>query len=345
MIKNGVVGIMFSKGINYLRNAGPGYKLALASSWGFIGWSLYFGKRIESQLMRWGLAGTSSTLLIEFCTFGLSTLDMNAKTTTNFNMIKYFKTHGVGAMFKGLQPYVYGNMMSSLFYYYLYKDIKELIKKKIRKNNYNEKSVLSVAMMSAGASAIWELVAISFYYPFDLIKARMQRSENYHYKNTTDGLYQIFKSKSESYKIFDYYKGAGIYTLSYGLFTILEFTFYETILVTITNWSKRKGYTSEQYNSELSHAKQRNLLHVIISSFLSGALSAIIVNPLELTVWAYQNSKGKSITQVIKGFKSIRALWQGVHFSILYFGTTTCLLFVVLEKMWEILDWQISEAD
>lgn len=92
--------------------------------------------------------------MIEFCTFGLSTLDMNAKTTHNFNMIKYFKTQGIGAMFKGFQPYVYGNMMSSLFYYYLYKDIKEFIKKKIRKHNFNEKSILSVAMMSAGASAI-----------------------------------------------------------------------------------------------------------------------------------------------------------------------------------------------
>lgn len=94
----------------------------------------------------------------------------------------------------------------------MYKGVKESIKKVIRRNDMDEKSLLSIAAMSAGASAACESVAILFYYPFDLVKARMQRSGEYKYKNTSDGFYQIFKEKSGNSKLANFYRGAGIYT-------------------------------------------------------------------------------------------------------------------------------------
>lgn len=197
---------------------------------------------------------------------------MHCKTTKNFSIKSYIKGKGFSSMLNGFQPIVYGYIVSGFFYYYMYKGVKESIKKVIRRNDMDEKSLLSIAAMSAGASAICESVAVLFYYPFDLVKARMQRSGEYKYRNMSDGFYQIFKENSGNSKLANFYRGAGIYTCAYGMYTILEFTFYETILAAIVNYSKTQSVTHhEEGSTEIheghTHAKNRKITHVMFSAF------------------------------------------------------------------------------
>ena len=117
------------------------------------------------------------------------------------------------------------------------------------------------------------------------------------------------------------YKGAGIFTISFGLYTVFEFMFYETILAGITNFTRRGNILHQEEEEEiesLNHSKKRNLLHVLFSSFMAGAISATILNPFEYWLARAQNSKGKSVREVILETKNIRSLWKGAQYSILY---------------------------
>ena len=107
----------------------------------------------------------------------------------------------------------------------------------------------------------------------------MQRSNHYNYKNTTDGFYQIFKKSRKTGLISELYRGAGMFSFSFGMYTVFEFMFYETFLAGITNFSKYRSFSQHGGNSEQmreNHSKERNLWHVLVSSFMAGGLSAII---------------------------------------------------------------------
>lgn len=146
----------------------------------------------------------------------------------------------------------------------------------------------------------------------------MQRSGDYKYRNVSDGFYQIFQEKSNGSKIYNFYRGAGIFSVAFGLYTVFEFTFYETILAAVTNYYKTRNALINPHleHDETSGAKERNLYHVVFSAFCAGALSAVIVNPFEYLLAMTQNTKGKSVMEVIKSTPSLKTLWRGTHFSI-----------------------------
>ena len=332
-----------------LINGGSGYRISLSVMLGWIGSCLYFGRDFKNELYRCGWAGITSTLIVEFSTHAISTLDVNSKTTKNFSLSKYFKNNSLRSLMNGFQPMIYGLTASVFLYYYLYKGIKEEIKAFFRKYDIDDRSLKAIAIMSAGSSAIWELVAICFYYPFDLIKARMQRDSHYNYKNTTDGLYQIYNKSRKTSLFSELYRGAGVFSLSYGMYTVFEFMLYETILAGITNYSKTKSFGHQKDSDDEihieNHSKKRNIWHVLISSFIAGGLAATIWNPLEYWLAIAQNSKGKSIREIILSTPNIRSWWKGAHFSIMYYALNAWFLFLTLEKTWEILDWSLTEAE
>mmetsp|Transcript_6973 Transcript_6973/g.6153 ORF Transcript_6973/g.6153 Transcript_6973/m.6153 type:complete len:177 (-) Transcript_6973:3-533(-) len=176
----------------------------------------------------------------------------------------------------------------------------------------------------------------------------MQRDSHYNYKNTSDGFFQIFKEGKKSGVISELYKGAGIFTFSFGIYTVLEFMFYETILAGITNYSKTHSlhHKNDDSNNDLDlHSKKRNLWHVLISSFIAGGVAATLLNPLEYWLAIAQNSKGKSVKDIILATPNFKSLWKGAHYSILYYALNACFLFMVLEKTCEVLDCSITEAE
>lgn len=51
--------------------------------------------------------------------------------------------------------------------------------------------------ISFSAATIAELIALSFYYPFDLIKTRMQTSnEKYQYRSVIDAFMKIYEQEA-----------------------------------------------------------------------------------------------------------------------------------------------------
>jgi hypothetical protein len=100
------------------------------------------------------------------------------------------------------------------------------------------------------ASALAEMVALVFYYPFDLIKTRMQTNHAlFKYKNLFDACYSICeepfsleenkrlaaqarrKKLSEKWiTLHRFYEGMSLYGSGYIMFMALEFSVYESLL-------------------------------------------------------------------------------------------------------------------
>lgn len=116
----------------------------------------------------------------------------------------------------------------------------------------------SVFMISAG---IAESCALLFYYPFDLIKTRMQGShEKYGYISMLDAFKKIYSGPYSSQEVkymglsqtgsgfmkkpitvlSRYYKGMQFHWLAIILVVAIEFGFYEIIYETISDLTKGK---------------------------------------------------------------------------------------------------------
>lgn len=92
------------------------------------------------------------------------------------------------------------------------------------------------------ASAVSEVIALWLYYPYDLVKTRMQTSnDTYKYRNLFDAVLKIYSqtlSKEElkisRFNFFTrmkrYYCGMGLYGITYTSFIAIEFSLYESLL-------------------------------------------------------------------------------------------------------------------
>lgn len=96
------------------------------------------------------------------------------------------------------------------------------------------------------ASAYAEIVSLAFYYPFDLVKTRMQTcNDHFRYNGIMDAMLKLYNenpkfnatSKTLKERMNDkvqrfksFYRGGLYYTIGYTIFIAIEFSLFETIL-------------------------------------------------------------------------------------------------------------------
>ena len=113
-------------------------------------------------------------------------------------------------------------------------------------------------MACFAASTVAELMALPVYYPFDLIKTRMQTNQvqgmynnlfDAFVKTYTDSSNLVAKNKfsariwlkNQSIRLRRFYTGVSIYGTTYVSFIALEFSLYETMLRKIETECKDKS--------------------------------------------------------------------------------------------------------
>jgi hypothetical protein len=101
--------------------------------------------------------------------------------------------------------------MSSYIYFYVYSHGKILMKNLYysnEENQSNHKDNIAFTVFSSFFSAtIAELLALSFYYPFDLIKTRMQTSNHtFKYNGTFDAFHKVFHENKSQLEIKNWFR-------------------------------------------------------------------------------------------------------------------------------------------
>ena len=136
-----------------------------------------------------------------------------------------------------------------MVYFYCYAKLKERFKawSSTEGQSTNLGKTMSLSFL---ASALAEMLALVFYYPFDLIKTRMQTNHAlFQYNNLFDACFRICEepfSQEETGKLSTadkgrrarerwttlqrFYKGMSLYGSGYILFMAIEFSVYESLL-------------------------------------------------------------------------------------------------------------------
>jgi hypothetical protein len=110
---------------------------------------------------------------------------------------------------RGIQPVLYGYFISSWIYFYAYAHSKIAIKRYLDVDDTNtttstdnplnseqdeQKNVKTTMQSSFVASGLAELICLTFYYPYDLIKTRMQVYNQAHrYNGVLDAFIKIYQ--------------------------------------------------------------------------------------------------------------------------------------------------------
>ena len=100
------------------------FSLSAAS---LFSYTFYEGPLIESEYIRFALAGTASTVIVELLTHAIDTVNMRSKVINGpkIYVISLMKFEGISNLFRGVQAVLYGYVFSSMLYFYAYISIKD----------------------------------------------------------------------------------------------------------------------------------------------------------------------------------------------------------------------------
>jgi hypothetical protein len=154
------------------------------------GSAFYYSLRIKDTNFRMAVAGLLGQVTVDFLFHPIDLINTrtkyfymdNVKTYTIAKRILY--TTGPRGFFRGASVTILGSSVSGFVYFYFYKRIKEYMKKILEK----DENLFFIAYTVS--SFVSEVIVYVFYYPFDLIKTRIQTGQ-YEYKNFSDAINQI----------------------------------------------------------------------------------------------------------------------------------------------------------
>jgi hypothetical protein len=127
--------------------------------------------------MRHILAGTTTTVLVEFMTHTIDTLNMQSKVLSGqtiflykFYFIQRFSQ--ISSKFTGINAVVWGYTLGSVVYFLVYGKLKEAFNRNTEETQ-KASSFFYTLYSSFISSALAEVCALPLYYPYDLVKTRM----------------------------------------------------------------------------------------------------------------------------------------------------------------------------
>jgi hypothetical protein len=201
--------------------------------------------------------------------------DVNYFFEKKFSHFKQFKrkrnlgqkslAHYLGDFhFRGIQAAMTFVIINSVFFYGLYKNLKYYLKDKFNITGFAN------FFLSAG---IAQFVAMVFAFPLENIKTRMQAS-NFHYDSFFKYYKKLIKGKPWGVVYSNFkneYSGFVSHLVLYVIFEAVTFSIYETIV---------KQSRGEQNHDHTDHDIDFKV--VVFASIVSGLISAVVTNPIDV---------------------------------------------------------------
>jgi len=226
--------------------ARPGHLSAMTFFTASMAYTFYAAPSLPDPIWRYACAGTAATLFCEVVMHAVDTVNMRSKIINGpkLYVFELLKHEGALSLFRGIQPVLYGYFIASLVYFYVYAHSKNILSGLVVSTE--ESQVWKQMAVSFVGSGFAEFLSLAFYYPFDLIKTRMQVSQlgNHHYNGVLDATLKIMnenerrqnaagldKLKERLSGIRNLYRGGLVFGLSYVAYTAVQFSLFESILL------------------------------------------------------------------------------------------------------------------
>lgn len=313
----------FKKSINYVKKypshyayyVGFGTTLALAS---------IYVRNSKYEYIRMGLAGSLAQLGTEFFFHPIDVINTRTKAEivgkiNTFNMTRrIYGKDGLYGFCYGLSVTFYGSIIGGMIYFSTYKFFKKLLKKESSEENSSQKNFIAYLF----SSCIGEFLFMIVYYPFDLVRTRMQtRVEPHNYKDVLDGFKQIIGKKS-------YLKGfRRLYTGASPSF-ILNIS-NQCLIFSITE--SLRDYIMLKKN--ITHVADLGMYDYHTCSVIAGAIAGATTNILEvITINKQIHGKNFHLIKFINehGFYSFRS---GILARMIINTLHTVTLFTIVDSI------------
>jgi len=263
-----------------------------------------------------GCCGATSQLISDFSLHAVDTINVRLKSTHADITVKEMskrihKKYGIRGFFNGLSATICGSITGGFVYFTAYMMMKNIMKKFIP---HEEEFIFLRNLFSAGLT---EFVALIVFYPFEMVKTRMQSNRYYYnYNNVFDGLKQVW-NEDKKLKWMSFYKGSFPYFLMFICYTAIQFSCYETL---IRQYSKRNKNHEPNFSS------------ILTSSILSGAIASLMTNWIEVMTIQKQLDSSRGLLQIFR-LTGISIFYKGIATRLLSNCFQSLIIFVALENL------------
>ena len=193
--------------------------------------------------------------------------------STYFMINKIYMEEGIYGLSKGISAGFYGSIVCGFIYFSLYKTLKAYMFEKFEGKLHSSLIFLTSAFFA-------ECVTLLVYYPFDMIKSRLQTSnKRYKYKN----LLHAFRKEITENGILSLYKGGSSYLIMFATMISFQFCIYESLI----------KYLKQKYQEDY---RKREALWIVSSSCVAGAVGSAITNGCEVIVLTRQTQPESRVT-------------------------------------------------
>ena len=286
----------------------------------FVGIFLYYihkKKKSLSETVRLAAAGILTHSIVDVLTYMSDKINTKAKVeyfylkkniqeniSKNFHdinnffnkkFVHYIPTHPIkkkkkysikkslGNLFnninlKGIQPALIFLVFNSAIFYGLYKNIKYFLREKLNIEGFMN------FFLSAGIS---QFFAMLIAFPLENMKTRMQAS-NFNYETITKHYMNLLKTRKKNNKTIKdlikiEYSGFFSHLLLYVVYESITFGIYEYLIKYLHDNEKiNKIKNNKNFYAEENNVKEKNFYHIIFASGISGIITALITNPIDV---------------------------------------------------------------
>ena len=290
--------MIIKRGYVYLKKYPRHYLNYLLFGIGFTVFG-YYNRDNDNEILRMGIAGSIAQFSTEIVFHPIDVINTNTKADLIGNMnslnttVRIYKKDGLFGFWRGASATYYASLMGGIIYFTSYKYLKKML-------SSTENQLNTIAYLIS--SILGEMLFLTFYYPFDLIRTRMQtRRVEFDYKGVLDAFRKITNGSLLNIKHYrNLYVGAGpSFVLNVSNTTIM-FTVLETMREILM---KKRGFTS---------VNQLNTLDYFMCSVVAGVVSGAITNILEV-ITIHKQLKGSNFHLIhFIRTQGIQALTSGI---------------------------------
>ena len=155
-------------------------------------------RQSENEALRMAAAGSITVLIGESSFYFIDAVNTRTKILSKNEpfhkmLTSIIKAEGIrGGLYKGYTASYYSSLQYGFIYFYLYKSLKVSMK-----NHFDPKTPSAKAAIYATASTVAEVIALTVYYPYELIKVRLlTKNDKYRYSSVSDAFFKITNKDS-----------------------------------------------------------------------------------------------------------------------------------------------------